>query len=322
MKIQRTKYGKSKPELLKSITTEKIKLNQTEVEFIKALTENKQAFTKIYGKEYLSVDLPQWKIRQEVDALNDFDLQARKTIRVAGYEKERKNSNVYMPKALGTEIKKQNKKIDQRTAQILSVTLKAVNQEREGKELTKLRASNIDFEKVAKIIKTENSQNRAYAPISVTAKLPKNMSKIKKRELKKKALEKSEYIKEQVHTAKTTAYKDRQRQGRENLIKMLENGGFPRYYINLVKKFTNTQITMVFASYEFLKYGSWLFYDEDTAIRIQATEMLEFIAGERENLKDKKKQDDSTLINAKDIKENKDVRTSNTMRKGRKKGKK
>ena len=330
MRIKRTQYaGKTLNELLLNITTEKVKLNQTETEFIKQLTKDVQQIIYVNGDQKLNVELPQWKIRKEVDALNDFDLKARKTIRVAGYEKERKNSTEYMPKALGTEIKKQNKKIDQRTAKILAVTFRQINEMNKLNGEKVLQARHIDFEKIAKIVTSENAQARAYASKATTVKIPKNMNKEKKMKLKKEALEKAKSVIAGIKFGKNVRYKERQKVGRQNLIKMLEKGGFSQYYINMVKRFTNTQITMVFSSYEFFKYGTELFYDEDAMIRFQATEMLEFIKGERKNLSDKSnvndvargKQED-TLIDSKEAIKNEYISTTNTMRKQRKKAKK
>ena len=325
MKINSTVYGKTKPEILKNITTEKIKLNQTEVDFIRLLTKDKQKILTVNKTETITVMTPQWTLRPEVDALNDFTLQARKTIRVAGYEKERKNSTEYMPKGLGTEIKKQNKKIDKKTAKILNTLFNAINETNKLNGEKVLQARHIDFEKVAKVIRSENAQNRAYVTKAVAVKLPKNMNKKKKMKLKKESMTLAKKLKENIHYGKTTAYKERQKLGKQNIIKMMEKGGFPKYYINMVKKFNDIQISMIFSSQEFFKYGRDIFYNEDDSIRYQATELLDFINSERKNLSTRdynKEEDNSTLINPKEALKNEYISTTNTMRKQRKKAKK
>ena len=44
---KKTVYGKTKSQLLKNITTEKVKLNQTEVDFIRLLTQDKQKILRV-----------------------------------------------------------------------------------------------------------------------------------------------------------------------------------------------------------------------------------------------------------------------------------
>ena len=132
-------------------------------------------------------------------------------------------------------------------------------------------------------------------------------------------------LKENIHYGKTTAYKERQKLGKQNIIKMMEKGGFPKYYINMVKKFNDIQISMIFSSQEFFKYGRDIFYNEDDSIRYQATELLDFINSERKNLSTRdynKEEDNSTLINPKEALKNEYISTTNTMRKQRKKAKK
>ena len=320
---KKTVYGKTKSQLLKNITTEKVKLNQTEVDFIRLLTQDKQKILRVLpNQEKLFLNLPQWKLRQEVDALNDFDLKARKTIRVAGYEKERKNSIDFMPKGIGTEIKKQNKKIDKLTAQVLKKTFEGINKSNklEGKKVMQERF--IDFEKIAKIIGTDNSTNRAYAPKSVIAKLPKSMKKGEKKRIKAQKTRWANEVKEKIHHAKTEIFNERRTQGKENILKMMERSKAPwiQSYINKVKRFNKVQIEMIFNSWEFFKYGKDLFYSTDDEIRFQAMDLIDFIGENKKVNIDKNKED--TLIDSKEAIKNEYISTTNTMRKQRKKAKK
>ena len=320
-----TKYDKTISQLRKNTTSERVKLNKTEVELIKKLTTITTE-TVIYGEgdnpsehinhDYdITVRVNPFQYRPEIFDKNEGEFKAGRVLKVYGYEKSRKNSNEIISKALMKEVEKRNKLIDQQTATLINVQIKQL---KESGELKGMKLKNVDLMKIAKFVMPSSGEGRVYVQSSIVKKLNKKVSKKEQKKQIKEANKKAQAVAEQIKQFKGRYKISQYQTGKNNMLEKMHEKEWPLYYIRQAEKFNRLQVTYFYHSPEFIKYNMMVLYYNNAFYRSVGVPLLESIIKEKDlfrmNKRKDNKENDNNLIDLDSIKENSYESTTNAMR--------